>query len=296
MATMENLYDSDSRLMRRATYASLLVAFILILMKLAAFFLTGSVALLSSLIDSLLDSIASFINFVAVKQSLEPADKEHRFGHGKAQPLAGLAQAAFITGSSLFLAFEAIDRLLHPVIVQRGDIGIGVMTASLVLTIALVIYQRHVIRKTGSIAIRADSFHYVSDIAMNLGVILALILTSYMNWNQADPIFALIIAAYIVYSVWQIVSQSLDQLMDRELPDSDRERIDEIARKNSSVVAIHDLRTRASGKDVFIQLHLELDGGMNLYQAHSIADDVQTRLEAAFPGADVIIHEDPAEI
>lgn len=296
MATMEHLYDPDSRLMRRATYASLLVAVLLIIMKLVAFFLTGSVALLSSLIDSLLDSIASFINYFAVKQSLEPADKEHRFGHGKAEPLAGLAQAAFITGSSLFLTFEAIDRLLHPVVVQRGDIGIGVMLVSLVLTIALVMYQRHVIHRTGSIAIRADSFHYVSDIAMNLGVIAALVLTSYMNWQQADPVFALLIAGYIVYSVWQIVSQSLDQLMDRELPDGDRERIDVIARENPAVVAIHDLRTRASGKNIFIQLHLELDGGMNLYQAHAIADDVQTRLETAFPGADVIIHEDPAEI
>lgn len=293
---MEYLDDIDSRLMRRATYASLFVAFALILMKTAAFFLTGSIALLSSLIDSLLDSIASFINYFAVKQSLEPADKEHRFGHGKAEPLAGLAQAAFITGSSVFLAFEAVDRLLHPVTVQRGEFGIIVMTVSLIMTIALVLYQRHVIGRTGSLAIRADSFHYVSDIAMNLGVIAALVLTYYLDWNQADPVFALIIAGYIVYSVWRIISQSLDQLMDKELPDADRDRIEKLVHENPGVIAMHDLRTRTSGKNVFIQLHLELDGGINLYQAHGIADDVQARLEVAFPGADVIIHEDPAEI
>jgi len=293
---MEYLDDINSRLMRRATYASLFVAFTLILMKTAAFFLTGSIALLSSLIDSLLDSIASFINYFAVRQSLEPADKEHRFGHGKAEPLAGLAQAAFITGSSVFLAFEAVDRLLHPVTVQRGEFGIIVMLVSLAFTIILVFYQRHVIDRTGSLAIRADSFHYVSDIAMNLGVIAALVLTYYFGWNQADPVFALLIAGYIVYSVWRIISQSLDQLMDKELPDADRDRIEKIVHENPGVIAMHDLRTRASGKNVFIQLHLELDGGMNLYQAHGIADDVQARLEAAFPGADVIIHEDPAEI
>jgi len=296
MTTMEHLYDPDSVLMRRATHASLAIAFTLIVLKLGAFFLTGSVALLSSLIDSLLDSIASFVNYFAVKQSLEPADNEHRFGHGKAEPLAGLAQAAFITGSSLFLAFEAIDRLLHPVAVQHGGIGIGVMLISLILTIILVLYQRYVINKTGSLAIRADAVHYVSDISMNLGVIAALVLAYFFNLDEADPIFALIIAAYIVYSVWQIIAQSLDQLMDKELPDEDRDRIDEIARGNPDVIAIHDLRTRTSGKNVFIQLHLELNGDMNLYQAHTIADDVQARLEEAFPGADVIIHEDPAEI
>lgn len=296
MDAAEHLFEPGSRLMRRATYASLFVAFTLIFLKLAAFFITGSVALLSSLIDSLLDSIASFVNYFAVKQSLEPADNEHRFGHGKAEPLAGLAQAAFITGSSLFLAFEAIDRLLHPVAVQRGGVGITVMLISLVMTLALVLFQRHVINKTGSLAIRADAVHYVSDISMNLGVIAALVLTYYFDWTQADPIFALVIAGYIVYTVWKIVTQSLDQLMDKELPDDDRQRIDDIARQNPDVIAIHDLRTRTSGKNVFIQLHLELNGEMNLYQAHTIADDVQARLEEAFPGADVIIHEDPAEI
>lgn len=296
MAGLQDAVASNSSLMRRASYASLAVASILIAIKIFAFFMTGSVALLSSLIDSVLDLMASMINYFAIRQALVPADNEHRFGHGKAEPLAGLFQAAFITGSSLFLAFEAVDRLIHPVTLQHGGIGIGVMIVSLGLTIALLTYQRHVIRRTGSIAVKADAFHYLTDIAMNLGVITALVLTYYSGWTWVDPVFALAIAVYIVYAAWTIAAQSLDQLMDRELPDDDRERIEVIARANENVIAVHDLRTRASGRDVFIQLHLELDGEMNLYQAHHIADEVHRSLQEAYPEADIIIHEDPAEI
>ena len=188
------------------------------------------------------------------------------------------------------------DRLIHPVTLEHGSIGIGVMVLSLVLTIALVSYQQHVIRCTGSLAVKADAFHYLTDISMNLGVITALVMSYYSGWMWADPVFALAIAVYIVYAAWTIASQSFDQLMDRELPDGERERIEAIATENENVIAIHDLRTRSSGRDVFIQLHLELDGQMNLYQAHYIADEVRNSLQQAYPEADIIIHEDPAEI
>ncbi len=282
------------QMLRRVTVASVAVAFALIAIKSAAYFATESVAMLSSLVDSLLDSLASLVNLFAVRHALVPADREHRFGHGKAEPLAGLGQAAFIAGSAVFLVFESVNRLVHPVAVSHGHVGIAVMVVSLVLTILLVLYQRHVIRHTGSMAIKADSLHYVSDIVLNLSVILALVLSWKLGMTIADPLFALAISGYIIWSASQIALQSLHQLMDRELPDADRERILAICRAHVEVRNVHELRTRASGMDIFIQLHLELDGNLPLLQAHRVADEVERQLREAFPNADVMIHEDPA--
>ena len=282
--------------MRSATYASVSVAVLLILIKIFAYVLTGSVALLSSLIDSILDSFASILNLIAVRHALTPADREHRFGHGKAEALAGLGQAAFITGSSIFLIFEALNRIINPRPIDHGMVGIVVILISLCLTIALVIYQRYVIRHTGSLAIQADSIHYFSDITMNAGVIVALVLSTYFNWPTADPVFALGIAGYIIYSVWSIIMNAFNQLMDRELPEPDREKIISIAMRHPEVKNLHELRTRSSGKDVFIQMHLEMDGDIPLVMAHSIADEVERELFAEFPNADIIIHQDPAGI
>jgi len=264
--------------------------------KLLAYIITGSVALLSSLIDSVLDAFASLVNLFAVKHSLEPADEEHRFGHGKAEPLAGLAQAAFITGSSLLLVLEAINRLVNPVEIKHGLAGILVIMFSLILTIVLVLYQRYVVKHTSSIAIQADSIHYFSDITLNIGVIVALVLSTYFDLSVADPVIALGIAVYIIYSAWKIARNSLNQLMDRELPEEDREKIQTIILSHPQVTSLHELRTRASGKDRFIQLHLEMDGKLSLQEAHIIADQVERDLLEAFPQADIIIHEDPAGI
>ena len=282
-------------LMRNATYASITVAFTLVGIKFIAYLLTDSVALLSSLVASALDSLASVINFIAIRHALEPADKEHRFGHGKAEPLAGLGQAAFIMGSAIFLIIEGINRLLTPHEVQQTTIGILVMLVSLGITLALVCYQKYVIRQTGSVAIKADSLHYFSDIAVNIGVIAALLLSTYFGWLLADPVFALLISVYIIHSAWQIVKQSLDQLMDRELSDDDRRKIKQIVEDQPGIMGQHDLRTRASGKDVFIQTHLELDGSMSLHDAHQIAEEVERKIRAVFPTADIIIHQDPDE-
>lgn len=297
MSGIENVDSSNqhkAQLMRRATYASVTVAFTLIIIKFIAYILTGSIAVLSSLVDSVLDAFASVVNLFAVRHALTPADEEHRFGHGKAEPLAGLAQAAFITGSSLFLIFEAINRMVNPLQIQHSIVGIVVIVISLVFTILLVMFQKHVVRQTQSIAVHADSIHYLSDVVTNLSVIVALVLSTYFGWLIADPLFALCIAAYIVYSAWQIASNALNQLMDRELPEVDRERIKKIAMKHSEVKNLHELRTRASGKDVFIQLHLEMDGAIALLKAHTIADEVERELREEFPNADIIIHEDPA--
>ncbi|MCW5730805.1 MAG: cation diffusion facilitator family transporter [Alphaproteobacteria bacterium] len=282
-----------ARLMRLASVASVAVAVTLIVLKSVVWFRTDSVAILSSLIDSLMDAGASLINLLAVRHSLTPPDAEHRFGHGKAEALAGLGQAAFIAGSAGFLIFQAVDRLLHPVPLQQGELGIAVMVVSIVLTFGLVVFQKYVTRRTGSLAIGADSLHYVGDLLTNVAVIVALVLATRFGLTYADPLFAIGIAFYILHAAWGILRESFDHLMDRELPDEMRARIRDIALAHPEVRALHDLRTRAAGTSHFIQLHLEMDGGMTLTRAHRIAEEVEERIRAAFPGAEVIVHQDP---
>lgn len=280
--------------MRWATYASVGVASILIILKSAAWLATDAVAMLSSLIDSILDSLASIINLVAVSHALTPADREHRFGHGKAESLSGLGQSAFIAGSAVFLVIEAGSRLWDPQPVPRGDLGIGVMLISIALTFALVRFQTHVVRRTGSTAIGADSLHYRADLLVNLAIIGSLILSSQFAFVLADPILAIAVAAYILFSAWQIARDSLASLMDREMSDTDRQRILDIIGAHPEVEGVHDLRTRMSGTQPFVQFHLELDGAMTLHDTHIIADQVMLEVIQAFPGAEVIVHQDPA--
>ena len=281
-----------ARLMRLATYASVSVALTLVLVKLVAWIMTDSVSLLSTLIDSLLDAAASLVMLLAVREALTPPDAEHRFGHGKAEPLAALGQSAFITGSAIFLLFEATQRLVEPRPVEQPVVGLAVMGFSIVATFLLTQFQRRVVKRSGSLAIAADSLHYVTDLLVNVAVVVALVLSTYVGWSYADPLFALAIAAYIVRTAWQIGRGAFDMLMDRELPDADRERIKAIVLAEPEVRGLHDLRTRASGPQVFIQLHLELDGQMPLVRAHAIADGLENRLAEAFQGAEVLIHED----
>ena len=283
---------TDSRLMRMATYASISVAITLCIVKIAAWLATGSVAILSSLVDSFLDLLTSAINLVAVHHALMPADREHRYGHGKAEAIAGLAQAAFIAGSSVFLTFEACARLLRPQAVENGVIGIAVMAFSIVLTLALVRFQRYVIRRTQSVAIAADSLHYASDLLLNASVIIALVLGMYWGWHFADPVFALLVAGVILGSAWQIGKQALVQLMDQELPTEVREEIKSLALLHPQVMNLHELKTRRSGRQYFIQLHLEMDGELKLREAHQIASEVEAAICEAFPNAEVIIHQD----
>ncbi len=282
------------RLMRWATYASTTVALVLIAVKLFAWVATDSVAMLSSLIDSMLDAAASLLNLLAVHQALQPADAEHRFGHGKAEPLAGLGQSAFIAGSAAFLLFKSGDRLLHPQPVGASLVGIAVMVFSIALTGALLLFQRYVVRRTGSMAIGADSMHYASDLLTNLAVIAALVLAVQVGFTLADPLFAAAIGLFILYSAWQILARAYDHLMDREFPDDLRWQILQIARNHQGVYSVHELRTRSSGSTSFIQMHLEMDATISLLEAHGISDAVEADLLAVFPGTDIIIHQDPA--
>ena len=287
---------SAQRLRARATYAALAVAAVLIAAKFAAWLGTGSVALLSSLVDSLVDAAASLVTFFAVRHAAVPADREHRFGHGKAEPLAALGQSAFLVGSAMLLMAEAVRRLISPVPVEHAWGGIAVMVFSIVVTLGLVGYQRHVIRETGSIAIGADEVHYRSDLLLNLSVIAALALGSALQAPILDPLFGGAIGLWIISGAVRIARLSLVQLMDREMPDEERAQVRKIAEAHPEVAAVHDIRTRIAGPTKFIQLHIEMDGGISLLQAHRISDTVEADLRHAFPHAEIIIHEDPAGI
>ncbi|MBV5346957.1 cation diffusion facilitator family transporter [Lamprocystis purpurea] len=286
-------HQQNSRLLRLATYASVATATLLIVAKLAAWLVTDAVSVLASLIDSLMDVGASVVNLLAVHWSLQPADKDHRFGHGKAEALAGLAQAAFIGGSALFLALHAVDRLVNPAPLSDIGVGIGVMLFAMAATGVLLVFQHRVIRATGSTAIRADALHYATDLATNSATLLALIL-AVLGWPGLDPLFALGIAVYIFYSAFQIAREAVDLLMDREIEEQHRQRIKALAFTVAGVRGVHGLRTRRSGHIAVIQLHLELDPDISLLEAHAISDRVEDVLHTAWPDADITIHQDPA--
>ncbi|MDX8403626.1 MAG: cation diffusion facilitator family transporter [Mariprofundaceae bacterium] len=287
--------EEAGRLMRLATYASVSVALSLILAKLIAWFWTDSVSLLATLIDSTLDAAAAILNMLAVRHALTPADKDHRFGHGKAEALAGLGQAMFIAGSAGFLMLEAFGRFFHPQAPQAIEVGIGVMILSIVATLSLLAVQKHVISKTNSTAIKADALHYKTDLYVNASVILALVLAAH-GWAGFDALFAIGIGIYILYSAWEIVQHAIDDLMDHELSDEERQHIHTVVLSHPKARGMHDLRTRKSGATYFIQLHLELDDNLLLKAAHAIADEVEASLYKVYPNAEIIIHEDPSSL
>ena len=290
---MSGAGDSES-LMRRAALASVGVSLLLVTIKTFAYFASHSVAMLASLADSALDLFTAALNLFAIREALTPPDREHRFGHGKAEPLAGLAQGAFIAASALFLVIQAVQRLINPQPVEHGVAALIVMLISIAFAVGLILYEREVIRRTGSVAISADQNHYIGDLATNVGVVIAILLSTGLGWLHADPVIALLVAAIMVASAWLVFRQSLDQLMDRELPDSEREKIKAIVRAHPEVLSMHDLKTRAAGLTTFIQVHIELDPQMPLSRAHAVSDAVENELCAAFERAEVIIHQDPA--
>jgi len=282
-------------LINRAGHAAIIAASLLIIVKLVAWFMTGSSSILAALTDSLMDVTTSVINLFAIKIALQPADKEHRFGHGKAESLAGLAQAAFISGSSIFLMINGVSALVNNQQIHASSIGISVMIFSLLVTLALVLFQGYVVRKTNSMAIKADALHYRTDIMLNGSVLLAIILACY-GWHWADGVFAIGVSLFILYGAWEIGVQSIDALMDKQLPQEDQELIIKRAYSVKGVRGVHDLRTRYSGNIKFIQLHLELDDEQSLFDAHQKADDLELILETDFPGADILIHLDPISV
>lgn len=284
--------EESARLLRLATRLSVATAAVLIAAKGYAWWQTDSVAVLASLVDSLMDAGASLLNLFAVRYALAPADASHRWGHGKAEAIAGLGQGLFIVASGLFLVNEAVQRLLNPEPLSAFPVGVAVMVLTIVLTAGLVAAQSYVIRRTRSPAIRADSLHYRADLLTNSAVLLALVLTQF-GWMGVDPLFALAVAAYTLKAAWDIMADAVSELLDQELPASKREQIIGIVRGHSQVRGVHDLRTRSAGRVDFIELHLELDDHMPLIVAHEVSDAVEGAIMAAIPQADVMIHLDP---
>ncbi|PJC85654.1 cation-efflux pump FieF [Vibrio sp. HA2012] len=281
-----------ARLVSLAAWLATGLATLLLIVKVSVWWVTGSVSLLASLIDSMLDIAASLVNLVVVKYALQPADKEHTFGHGKAESLAALAQTMFISGSACFLILNGVDRYFRPHELTSPEYGVYVSLFAFVVTFALVLFQRYVVRKTGSQAIAADSLHYQTDLYMNVAIMVALGLSTF-GFKQADAIFAIGIGVFILYNAFKMVREAIQSLLDRQLPEEELEQIRKICHSMKEVLGIHQLRTRMSGPTRFIQLHLELDDHMPLLDAHRISDLVEERLLDAFPEADILIHQDP---
>ncbi|MCL2897057.1 CDF family cation-efflux transporter FieF [Brenneria tiliae] len=281
-----------ARLITLAAIGATTVALLLFIMKLFAWWYTGSVSLLASLVDSLVDIAASLVNLLVVRYSLQPADPEHTFGHGKAESLAALAQSMFISGSALFLILTGLQHTMTPRTLHAPEVGIGVTVIALASTLSLVAFQRWVVKRTGSQAVRADMLHYQSDLLMN-GAILAALVLSWRGETHADALFALGIGVYILYSALRMGYQAVQSLLDRALPDNERDAIVNIITGWPGIRGAHALRTRRAGPTRFIQLHLEMDDALPLVQAHQIADDLEQALLRRFPGSDIIIHQDP---
>lgn len=284
-------HDAD---VQRAAIAAVCVAGGLAFIKAVCWVLTGAVSMLASLIDSLLDIGASLVNLVAVRYASQPEDAEHRFGHGNAEPIAGLLQSLIIAMSGLFLLYHAVPRLIEPVAVARSGLGIVVIVVSIVATALLVVFQRRVVRRSGSVAISADSLHYSMDLVTNAAVIVALVGSDF-GWLRADPIIALLLGGVVLYGAGRVAYESAQLLLDRELPDEVRDQIHAICRNHTEVAGVHALRTRRVGRVPHILVDLVMDGSMSLRRAHDVGLEVTREIKNLLPDADVTVHHDPVD-
>lgn len=283
-----------ARLTRSAAYASIAMALFLSALKGWAAWRTGSTAMLGSLADSALDLVASLATLIGVWIAAQPADREHRFGHGKAEALAAIVQVMLIAVSAAGIGYRAVTQLAGDTQTAAASEGIGVSVIAILATFALLAWQRHVIRRTGSIAIKTDNIHYQSDLMLNLAVIAALALDQFGGFAKADPLFGLGIAGWLAWGAWRGASEAADQLLDREWPEEERQRFVEVAARHPELSQLHDLRTRTSGMHDFVQFHVGLPPEMTVREAHDVVERVENDLRAEFPGAEVMIHIDPA--
>ncbi len=283
-------------LKKRAALVSMCVASTLVISKFFAYIFTDSVSMMSSLMDSAFDLVASSLTMFSVCRSAIPADKEHKYGYGKIEAISAAGQAAFILASAGYLFVESMHRFVTPQKIQEIDFGIYVMLLSIVMTIGLVFYQYYIIKKTQSVAIKADHLHYKSDLLMNIAVIAAMWVTYHKGWPYFDPMFGTVIAFLLLHSAYEIFQEALGILMDREISDKDRRKIKKIVNSHSDVCDIHDLRTRNSGNQLFIEFHMEVDGELSVNTAHKITEELEHELYQAFPKSDVLIHQEPKGI
>ena len=277
----------------RAAIASVSMAFLLLVIKIYAAWATASVAMLGSLADTGLDLVASLITLYGVRVAAQPADFDHRFGHGKAEAIAALFQVGIISFSALGIAWRAVERLMHGAVTAHAEYGITVSIFAIVATLGLLAYQRRVIASTGSVAIHTDYVHYQSDVLLNLSVIAALVLDQYLGVKGADPLFGVLIALWLGWGAIRASNRAIDQLMDKEWPDEKRARFIAVAARHPELKGMHDLRTRTSGAHDFVQFHMALDPAMTVEEAHRVIDEVENKLAAEFPGCEILIHVDP---
>lgn len=277
----------------RAALASVAVAVFLLALKSWAAWHTGSVAMLGSLADTGLDLLASLVTLYGVKLAAEPADHDHRFGHGKAEALAALFQVALITASAVAIGVRAVRAIGADAQPQDAEFGIGVSLVAIVATGALLWYQRTVIRRTGSVAILADNVHYQSDVLLNGAVIVALALDQLIGWRWADPVFGILIALWLAWNAIRASSNAVDMLMDKEWPETQRAAFLDVAARQPGLKGIHDFRTRRAGSHDFAQFHMEVDARLTVHDAHHIVENVEAALKRAFPKVETLIHLDP---
>jgi ferrous-iron efflux pump FieF len=277
----------------RAAFASIAMAVTLIVLKSWAALQTSSMAMLGSLADSGLDLVASLVVLLGVRIAAQPADYDHRFGHGKAEALAALVQVILITLSAIFIGFRAVQRLLSGAQTAEAELGIGVSVIAMLLTLALITYQRHVVRRTGSLAIGTDRLHYSSDLMLNGSVIVALVLDQFAGLTGADAVFGLLIALWLAWGAWKASSHALDQLMDREWPDERREQFLAATKEYPELAGLHDLRTRSSGTHFFAQFHVWVPAEWTVREAHDRLDRIEEQLQQRFPDTEILIHVDP---
>jgi len=292
---LENQKNTDS-LVRSASIASLLVASTLIVLKSYGWITTTSVSLLGSLADSLIDFLASVFVFVAISYSMLPADAKHRFGYDKSEGLAAFVQSLFIGMSGIYVCFEATKRLLNPSQISQPSIAIWIILVSIVLTLALVMYQKYVVKKTKSIAIESDQYHYLTDTFINFSVLFSIVITGWTRFVFIDALVGLLISGVVLYTSVTLLKKSFKILLDQEIQSEDRDRIREIALDHPKVLGFHDLRTRDTGRKYIIQFHLELDPNMSLLESHEITDEVTDNVLKLYPDSELIIHTDPLGI
>ncbi|PTS89620.1 MULTISPECIES: cation diffusion facilitator family transporter [unclassified Caulobacter] len=291
--TLSALSPETQAMTRRVTALSVAVAAVLIVVKTLAWLASDSVAMLASLSDSGLDLVASLITFFAVRYAAEPPDAEHRFGHGKAEAFSSLMQGGLVFASGALIGQEAIRAMLHPRPVEQGLMAMAVMVVSIVLTLGLIIAQSRVLKSTGSIAVSGDRAHYAADLGSNAVALLGIGAASWLGLSWVDAAAGLIVALWLIWGAIGVFREASHQLMDRELPEEDRRRIIALASEDPRLLGIHQLRTRASGPYVHMQMHADLEAGISLAEAHAIMVSAENRLLEAFPAADIIIHPDP---
>ena len=282
-----------SQIALRAVRFALFVSLILVALKALAWVYSGSVALFAGMVDSLMDSFATVTNWMALTWSQRPRDHNFRFGKGKAEALGAIAQAAFITASAIWLWVESTESLLAPEPLEHIDWAAIVAFVSLIGTGAIVFVEKRATKSSDSLAVRADLLHYISDFVVGIGILVSLAVYVLVGWRGIDSLMGFAVGLWLFYSGWQVAKEALDMLLDRELPIEDRANILELAVGVTGIHGVHEIRTRRSGRDRFIQLHIELDGNMSLRDAHAISETVEKKLANAFQGADIIVHQDP---